>query len=147
MRLETFLLGCACGAACYGLVMWIKRAVPRPDPWGPEVDHALEESDPAPVCPHCLVPQEHNGWFCPQCGNIVSQYGNLLPMVYPFAVGEVVRSGVNGRLRWSPLVVLGYILLALGNLSILAPFYLLALFLQIHWASRGSQEANSLVAH
>ncbi len=64
MTLEFFLLGCACGAACYGLVIWIKQAVPRPDPWGPEVEHALEELDPAPVCPHCLIPQEHNGWLC-----------------------------------------------------------------------------------
>jgi hypothetical protein len=42
-------------------------ACPRtPDPRGDDVEQAVEGEEAVPVCPHCLTPQQHNGWFCPE---------------------------------------------------------------------------------
>ena len=57
------------------------------------------------------------------------QYGNVLPAVYIFSIGDGVRTGVQQRSRWGPLLVTGYVLIAFAFLSILAPVYCLFLFL------------------
>src|SRR3954467_3978634 len=87
---------------------WLLTCPRSPDPWGTEVEEAVEREEAVPVCPHCLTPQEHNGWFCPNCGSTSGQYGNYLPNVYIFSIGDAVRAGVQQRSRWSPLLVTGY---------------------------------------
>jgi hypothetical protein len=116
-------------AAIYAFRQWLLSCPRTPDPWGAEVEQAVEGEEAVPVCPHCLAPQEHNGWFCPECGATSGQYSNYLPTVYIFSIGEAVRAGVERRSRWTPFLVTGYILVAFAWFSILAPVYCLFLFL------------------
>jgi hypothetical protein len=112
-----------CGVAIYRAVLWLTSAPRTPDPWGDEVEAALNQGEAVPLCHHCLAPQEHNGWFCPACGSTTGPYSNYLPFVYIFSQGEALRSGVAQRVRRSPLVVAGYFLFSLSLFGIVAPVY------------------------
>ena len=116
-------------AAIYAFFRWLVAGPRTPDPWGYEVEQAVEAGDAAPLCPHCLTPQQHHGWFCPECGSTVGQYGNYLPSVYIFSIGDAARAGVQQRSPWTPLLVTGYVLLAIAYFSLLAPLYCLFLFI------------------
>jgi len=119
------LIGLAICAFC----RWLLACPRTPDPWGADVEQAVEGEGAVPVCPHCLTPQEHNGWFCPECGCTTGQYSNYLPYVYIFSIGDAVRAGVQQRGRWTPLLVVGYVLIAITYFYVLAPLYCLFLFL------------------
>ncbi|MGA2865061.1 MAG: hypothetical protein ABSF95_11325 [Verrucomicrobiota bacterium] len=142
MRIETLallIIGTAFGCRIF---VWLREATRTPDPWGPEVEEAVEAEDATPLCPHCLAPQEHNGWFCPECGHTCGQYGNYLPSVYIFSIGQGVRGGVEQRNPWSPLVTAGYVFIALGYFTVVAPVYCLFLFIN-RSRSRRLQEAEA----
>jgi hypothetical protein len=117
------------GAAIYLFWQWLLACPRTPDPWGAEVEQAVEADEAVPVCPHCLAPQEHNGWFCPECGATSGPYCNYLLFVYIFSLGDAVRAGVQRRSRWTPFVVTGYILTAFAWLWFLAPLYCVLLFI------------------
>jgi len=121
-------LGCA---AVYAFFKWLSAGPRTPDPWGPEVEEAVQKEEAVAVCPHCLTLQAHNGWFCPGCGSVSGQYGNYLPSVYIFSIGEAARAGVEHPNRWRPFVTAGYVLIALGFFSVLAPAYCLFLFINL----------------
>jgi len=126
MKIEQLVLVGLSGLILYRTFVWLRAAPRTPDPWDKEIEDSLEN---APLmCPHCLNLQEHNFWFCPECGSTVGQFSNYLPGVYPYSVGETVRAGIEGRLFINPLVIAGYTLLAFSFLSIIAPIYLLFLF-------------------
>jgi hypothetical protein len=108
----------------YRMVLWIMEANRTADPWGPEIEQALDEDEAVPLCHHCLTPQEHNGWFCPHCGATVGPYCNYMPYIFLFSQGEVLRAGVCERLRHTPLIIIGYILVSLGFFSVLFPLFL-----------------------
>ena len=131
-------------AAIYTFCHWLLSCPRSPDPWGVEVEEAVEREEAVPVCPHCLAPQEHNGWFCPECGSTSGQYGNYLPNVYIFSIGDAVRSGVQRRSQWTPFLVTGYVLIAFAFFSILAPIYCLFLFIN---RSRISSLQRAAQAH
>src|SRR5438552_2102204 len=116
--LAIFALVCA---ALYAFCKWLSASPRSPDPWGAEVEKAVEGEEAVPVCPHCLTPQEHNGWFCPGCGSASGQYSNYLPNVYIFSIGEAARAGVEHPNRWASFVTAGYVLIAFGFFSVLAP--------------------------
>ena len=113
----------------YAFSQWVFACPRTTDPWGADIEQAVEGEDAVPVCPHCLTPQDHNGWFCPECGATSGQYSNYLPNVYIFSMGDAVRAGVQQRSRWTPFLVTGYVLIAFAFFSILAPVYCLCLFL------------------
>ncbi len=48
------------------LWVWFQETKLAPEPWGTELEHAVHGPEAVPVCPHCLAPQEHDGWFCPE---------------------------------------------------------------------------------
>jgi hypothetical protein len=105
------------------------RKAPRTvEPWGKEIEEAVNGDEAVPLCHHCLAPQTHNGWFCPECGATVGPYCNFMPYIYVFIQGEVLRAGVTGRMRRSPLIVIGYVLISLHMFSIVAPIYWFFLF-------------------
>jgi hypothetical protein len=118
------------GLAIYRVVLWLMEAKPTADPWGEEINKALNEDGAVPLCHHCFTPQEHNGWFCPECGATVGPYCNYMPFVYIFAEGEVLRAGVTERFRPRPLIVIGYLLFSLGLFAITAPILFAA---PIYW--------------
>jgi len=116
-------------AAFWRLVAWVRDAPATPDPWSAEVEQKLSEPDAVEVCPHCLTEQTSTAWFCPRCGRAVGPYNNLMPYINVFSQGEVLRNGTSGRLRKSPLILIGYFLISVGMFPLLAPFYLFSLFL------------------
>jgi hypothetical protein len=127
-EIMTLVLLAILGLVIYRVVLWVMGANRTVNPWGGEVDAALDQDDAVPLCNHCLAPQQHNGWFCPECGATVGPYCNYLPYIYIFSQGEVLRSGVTERLRRTPLIVIGYILFSLGVYAIAAPIYWIFLF-------------------
>ncbi len=130
-------------AAVYTFCRWLFTAPLTPDPWGAEVEQAVEGEGAVPLCPHCLAPQEHNGWFCPECGSTVGPYSNYLPAVYIFSIGEAVRAGVTRRLRHPLLLGIGYVLIALGFLPFLVALIYLVLVLR-KLNQRQDQDSNPL---
>jgi len=120
MKIETLATLIFAAVVLCRVLLWLMQAERTPDPWGPEVEAALESRDAVPLCPHCLAPQEHLGWFWPECGSTIGQYCNYLPAVWIFSVGEAFRRGVTERFRWSPLIVIGYILVLFSYFSLLA---------------------------
>ncbi len=122
------LLG-ICGLALYRFVVWVMQAPHTPDPWDTETEEALNEETAVPLCHHCLTPQTHNGWFCPQCGATVGPYCNYMPYIYVFSQGEVLRAGVTEKLRHSALVLVGFLLFSLGMFS----FTILGLVVPVYW--------------
>ena len=110
-------------AGLWRFVVWVREAPTTPDPWDAEVEQKLSDPDAAEVCPHCFTEQPPTAWFCKGCGRAVGPYNNLMPYVQIFSEGEVFRNGTSGRLRRSPLILIGYFLITLGMFSFLAPIY------------------------
>jgi hypothetical protein len=133
----------ATGLLIYRLVLWLAAAVRTPDPWGQEVEEAVEREDAVPLCDHCLCPQEHNGWFCPNCGATVGRYSNYLPFVYPFSLGEGLRAAIEGRVpkRWLPRA--GYLLIPFCFLPfVVAPIYLIFFWLNLSGDPRNKADIS-----
>jgi hypothetical protein len=130
------------GVLIYRFVVWIMTAPVTPDPWTSETEQAVNQAEAVPLCSHCLTPQEHNGWFCPECGATVGPYCNYLPFVLLFSEGEVLRTGVTAPVRRSPLVTLGFVLLPLALFSIAAPFYWYFLFKNLRRSGNLRPEAG-----
>jgi len=131
------------GATIYGFCQWLLACPRTAEPWGPEVEQAVEGEDAVPLCLHCLTRQEHNGWFCPECGSTTGRYSNYLPFVYVFSLGDAVRAGVCQREPWTPWLVAGYVLIAFAWLSLLAPIYCLLLFLNRARISNLEQQSQA----
>lgn len=123
-----FAIGGLVLAGLWRLIAWVRDAPLTPDPWDAETDQKLSEPEAVQVCHHCFTPQPDTAWFCEHCGSAVGRYNNWMPFVYIFSTGEVFRNGVTNRMRASPLIVIGYLLCALGNYLLFAPIYLFFLF-------------------
>ena len=102
---------------------WFWDFTPRPDPWGPEVDAALDDPEVLPVCHHCSAPHAETARFCLECGAAVGDYNNWNPYHYIFSLGEVLRAGTFGKVQRSWFTVLGYFILSVGEYMIFAPIY------------------------
>lgn len=129
-----------CGLAIYRFVLWIMKAPRMADPWGKDAEEALDREEAVPLCHHCFTPQEHNGWFCPECGATTGPYSNYLPYVYIFSQGEVLRAGTTERLRPTAMIVVGYVLLSLSLYAIAAPVYWFFLFKHLRKITRAGAE-------
>jgi hypothetical protein len=101
-------------AALWWLIGWVRDAPVTPDPWDLAVEQKLQEPETPEVCPHCLTEQPPTAWFCKRCGRAVGPYNNVMPYLQIFSEGEVFRSGTSERLRKSPLILIGYLLLSLN---------------------------------
>jgi hypothetical protein len=65
-----------------------------------------------------------------------------LPYVYLFSEGEVLRAGVTERIRRTPLIVIGYVLLPLSIFVIAAPVYWYFLFKNLQRRDDAEAEAS-----
>lgn len=139
MKIEVLVILGVGAVALYRVWMWLRDAPYTPDPWGAEVGGALENPESLPVCPHCLTPQEHNGWFCPECGSTVGQYSNWLPAVYIFSIGDGFRRGITERIRSKLLIITGYVLVTLSYFLLLAPISWIFLFRNYRRAAGSEQ--------
>ena len=133
-----------CALAIYRFVIWLKEGPRSANPWGNEIDEALDRGEGLPLCHHCLTPQDHNGWFCPECGATVGPYCNYLPYVYIFSQGEVLRAGVTERFRRGPLIVIGLVLCSLALCAVLAPIYWFFLFKHLRHSGDAGLDAPPL---
>jgi hypothetical protein len=125
MMLVVVVIG---GLAIYRLIVWVRAAPLKPDPWSAELETELQGSGGVPVCHHCFTPCPPRGWFCENCGCAVGPYNNWMPFVNIFSEGEVFRNGVADKIRASPLTVAGYLLSSLSNYLVFAPVYWYFLF-------------------
>lgn len=128
-------------AAFWRLIVWIRDAPVRPDPWDAEVERQLSEA--VEVCPHCLTEQPPTVWFCKGCNRAVGPYNNLMPYLQVFSQGEVFRNGTSGQFRNRPLILAGYFLVILGTFPIFAPLYLFSLLASRRKAP-GEQDSGHL---
>src|SRR5271168_3423403 len=87
----------------------ICRPATSPDPWDKEIEKALHEPEAVEVCHRCFDPVKEGAWFCEHCGCAVGPYNNLMPYVIVFSQGEVLRNGINDKLRPNALIVVGYL--------------------------------------
>jgi hypothetical protein len=128
-------------AAFLRLIVWIRDAPARPDPWDAEVERKLSEA--VEVCPHCLTEQPPTAWFCKGCGRATGPYNNLMPYLQVFSEGEVFRNGASGQFRNRPLILAGYFLVILGTFPLLAPLYLVWLLTSRRKAPGGEDPRQS----
>ena len=144
MRLESILLVTlvilVLSRIAVRLAEWFRNAPVDPDPWDKSVAEHLDDADCLPVCHRWLTPQNHDGWYCPECGSVVGQYANYLPYVYLFSVGEVFRNGVQHRLQRSPLVKLGYLLISVSEYVVFAPLYWHRFFTNLRRCKRSEEQ-------
>lgn len=115
-------------AAFWRLILWVRAATPKPEPWGAEIEASLQAEDTTPICHRCLTPHSDAAWFCEHCGSVVGTYNNLMPFVYVFSQGEVLRNGVTDKFRASPFLIIGYLLYSLVNYAVFAPLFWFFLF-------------------
>lgn len=122
-----FGLAIAAGCFFWRLIVWVREAPTKPDPWDAEVEQQLLDPEIQEVCPHCSTPQLPGAWFCEHCGKAVGPYNNWMPYLNCFSEGEVFRNGVEGRFRNRPLVLAGLILISLSFYFVFTPIYLFCL--------------------
>jgi hypothetical protein len=115
-------------AGFWRIIVWVRNAPVRPDPWDAEFEQKMQDPDTLEFCHHCSTPQPPGAWFCEHCGSAVGPYNNLMPYVCVFSQGEVFRNGVTDKLAASPLTIVGYLLYSLGNYLVFAPIYWFFLF-------------------
>jgi hypothetical protein len=96
---------------------------PEPHPWSIEIEEAVQQPDAVRICHHCLTPQEHLGWFCPECGAATGPYNNCMPFINIFSTGEVLRAGVNPKIRLASWVSPVYWIVGLFEYGIFTPLY------------------------
>ena len=124
------VLGVVCFFFVSCLKAWLSRPLP-PDPWDEQVSADLAEGNGTPICHRCLTPHDPLANFCADCGAPVGEYTNWLPYPYLFSIGHTLRIGTSGTFRRSPLIIAGFILLAVVEYAVFAPFYWLRFFLNL----------------
>jgi hypothetical protein len=126
-------------AAIWSGIRWLKKTPLSPDPWDAEIAAEVASPDCTPLCHRCLEPHDLSRNLCPNCGAPVGQYINVMPYLYIFSIGHVFRIGTTERIKKSPLVVLGFLLVAVGQYSVFAPIYWVKFLLHL-----GDPEQESL---
>ena len=101
-------------ALCWRIFLWIRDCPVHPDPWEKEFTVQVDAPEAVQVCPHCLTEQTARDYFCPKCGAATGPYNNLMPWVYVFSAGEVLRNGTSGNFRVNFLTLTGYAIIPLA---------------------------------
>lgn len=111
MDLEAFLIFVVAAIAivriAFAVTDWWRQFPVSPDPWDNTITEALKAPDCIPVCHRCLTPQEHDKWFCPECGAVVGPCINYLPYTRVFSEGEVLWNGIHHHVKRSALLLSG----------------------------------------
>lgn len=146
MSIESFIylmFGLLC---CYrlGLALrdWSRRLPIKPDPWDAEIAEKLKQPDCVAVCHHCFTPQQHDKWFCPECGAAVGPYNNCLPYICIFSEGEVLRNGLRNHLSQNFLTVMGYLFFSTVEYLVFAPIYWCLFFRNLRQNLRREQASR-----
>lgn len=108
------------------LARWWRRtwaSLAAPDPWTAAEDAAAREAAAVSLCTNCLYPQDRHTWFCPRCGFTSGEYVHLMPYLYVFTWGEVLRRGVSGPPEPGFWRKFGSVVLSVLSYVIFAPAY------------------------
>jgi hypothetical protein len=117
-------------AGFWRVIVWVRNAPVRPNPWGAEFEQKMQDPDTPETCHHCSTPQPPGAWFCEHCGRVINSYNNWTPYVYSFSDGSVFRSNESGRLRVRWIIVVGYLLLiSIKTGIIISPLFCILFFL------------------
>jgi len=116
-------------------VWWLTQP---PNPWPEELDEELKQNNCKVICPHCMTSQHDRAWFCPKCGAAVGPYNNVMPFLNIFSTGEMLRAGTGTRLKKTPLVMIGYLMVSLMEYLFFAPLFLYRFFR--NWCRSANEE-------
>ena len=105
---------------------WIKID-PQPDPWDGIISET-EISRTHIICRHCLSVEQINAYFCSNCKRNIGNYNNVMPFLWIGVMGEFLLDGVQNKQKKSIFNNFMFCLLALGQYTILAPWYLYRVF-------------------
>ncbi|WP_372796607.1 hypothetical protein [Pontiella sp.] len=97
-------------------------------PWPEELNEEVSRADSQRICHRCMAPQDHDGWFCQECGAATGPYNNMMPFVYIFSIGEVFRNGVSGKKKPAVHVTAGYLFVSFFEYLLFFPLYWFRLF-------------------
>src|SRR5262245_6812434 len=121
-----YLVAIIAGVSCavVFLIRWIREAEPAPDPWSHEIEEQVDQPDVQPLCQRCLTPHSDTDWFCPECGLPATSTTDLMPNLWPLALGDAFRAIAAGKVRANWLTVAGCCAVSMVWLSIFFPIYL-----------------------
>ena len=127
----------------WGVFVRAGQVPTSPDPWDKEIEKAVHEPEAVEVCHRCFDPVTPGSWFCKNCGCAVGPYNNLMPYLYVFSQGEVLRNGGNDKLPRNALVVAGYLFVSLNQYLVFAPIYWIFLFRNLKRQKESVEQAES----
>lgn len=105
------------------VVLWFCGKPARPNPWDDDAEAKLHEPDAVSLCPRCLEPEREGVQFCRDCGCAVGPYVMWSPYLYIFALGDLLRTGVDRPLRASIPVLVFLLVISAGEYLVFAPIY------------------------
>ena len=124
------------GAGIYLFARWVRGAPARPDPWenapSPSAENA-EAAAESPVCLRCLTPHKPEAYFCPHCGSAVGPYNNWMPYLEVFSEGQLLRGATQPAGRFTPFIVIGYLLFSLPLFASRATMFLAPIYWYLLW--------------
>lgn len=94
-----------------------------PDPWSGDIDRETRKRSAIPICTNCLSPQFGHHWFCPNCRFPSGNFVHVMPYLYLFTLGEVLRRGVTGPPEKGAFRKLGLVILSFQSYAVFAPIY------------------------
>ncbi|MEJ0091254.1 MAG: hypothetical protein WDM80_16105 [Limisphaerales bacterium] len=130
MTVARIAIGGLVLAGLWRLIVWIRDAPIRPDPWEAEYEQKINADDTLEVCRHCSTPQLSTTLSCPHCGCAIDSYNNWVPYVYSFSDRDVFRKTKSGQLCVKWLIVIGYLLLFFSRIGMLTGLFFCIFFNQ-----------------
>jgi hypothetical protein len=115
------------------------------DPWSEEDEKEINSPDARALCHRCFLRLEYeeSRWFCANCGTAIGPYNNILPYVRIFSIGEIFRSGVGKDAPFTVLTVIGYLLFAFTDATLIAPFYVFRLLKNIRRKKENAEKEEA----
>ncbi len=127
----VLLLAAVTAIVLWRLFLWLGAQPPQPNPWDEDIEASLHEPDAVLLCPRCFEPEREGVQFCRDCGFPVGPYVLWSPYLYIFAVGDLLRTGVDRPFRVKRTTVCFLLVFSLLQYFVFAPVYWFFLFRNI----------------
>jgi hypothetical protein len=139
-KLDLFvwcLMGFIAAVLLWRVFRWFFAKSTQPNPWDDATETRLHEPEAVSLCPRCLEPEKEGVQFCRDCGFPVGPYVTWMPYLYIFAIGDLLRTGVDRPLRASAPIIIFLLLISAGEYMVFAPIYWFFLIRNVRRQSRG----------
>jgi len=120
---NLILLAAVVAIVLWRLLRWLRAQPPQPNPWDEDTEARLHEPDAVLLCPRCLEPEREGVQFCHDCGFPVGPYVAWSPYLYIFALGDLLRTGVDRPFRVKGTTVCFLLALSFLEYLVFAPVY------------------------